>query len=73
MAHYNCVKWEIFENMQRGSVVGAMCVFPFFNAGNKFQLQRYINGRPSHGSVLHVNFYYNRIGMVGLYIIQCSL
>ena len=30
MAHYNCVKWEIFENMQRGSVVGNECVFTFF-------------------------------------------
>ena len=27
MAHYNCVKWEIFENMQRGSVVGAIVRF----------------------------------------------
>ena len=30
-------------------------------------------GRPSHSSMLHVNFYYNRIGMVGLYICLLSL
>ena len=71
MAHYNCVKWEIFENMQRGSVVGNRVRFLQFNAGSKHQLQHYIVRRPLQNSMHTTSFYYNRIGMVGLYIMQC--
>ena len=60
--------------MQRGSVVGdgsALYIMSMLTC--KLLLQSYIDGRPLHSSMLHVNFYCNRIGMVGLYIFLLGL
>ena len=55
------------------TIVYRQQTFTKFNITWKFQLQPYINGRPLYNSMLHVNFNYNRIGMVGLYILQCYM
>ena len=40
---------------------------------SKLLLQSYWNGRPLYNAMLTINFYYNRIGLVGLYIYLLSL
>ena len=62
MAHYNCVKWEIFENMQRGSVVGA---------GVRF-LSRFTQCL-IQSELITTNFHYNRMQIADLYEIQCYM